>query len=190
LFPAEFSRARLTGRGKPAGLGDDYSGRRFRTNKRVDPGALERDGVRWTIVLLTTTVDGLHLAAGGHVFKAKRPPCPNGCLKPVWGHGWVYRYLATLADAVRLQRFRCSSCKTVITTQLAGFWPRFQTPVAEIAAVLATRLATRRWPVPAARQRAGHWLRRLVAFAAFESPGEDPQSLLLRLDRAGVRFLV
>lgn len=139
---------------------------------------------------LPTTVDGLRLAAGGRVFKIERPSCPNGCPKRPWGHGWVNRYLAALADVVRVQRFRCPACGTVITPRPVGFWPRHQTPVAEIAAVLAARLATRRWPSPSARQRAGHWLRRLVAFAAFEAPGEDPLAVLVRFHRAGVRFLV
>lgn len=156
----------------------------------MDPGARERDGVLWTIVLIPTTVDGLHLAAGDRVFKINRPPCPNGCTKPVWGHGWVGRYFAAFADAVRIQRFRCPSCRAVITPRPPGYWPRFQTPASEIATVLTERLAMRRWPTPGARQRTGHWLRRLVAFAAFEAPGEDPRLLLERFSRGGVRFLV
>ena len=156
----------------------------------MDPGCYQHAGVRWTIVQFPTTVDGQHVAAGSRVFKFNRPSCPNGCPKRPWGHGWVSRYFAAAPDAVRVQRFRCPGCGAVITPRPDGFWARYQTPAAEIASVLARRLSTKRWPLPGARQRAGHWLRRLVAGAAFESPGEDPLAFLARLHRAGIRFLV
>lgn len=135
-------------------------------------------------------VDWPRLAADGKAFKWKRPSCPKHCPVKLWGHGRVVRYFAHLAAGVFVQRFRCRSCGAVVTMRPSGYWPRYQTNASTIFTVLRTRLADRGWGAGVARQRAGHWLRRLIAHVAFEYPGADAAATLARLFAAGVHFLV
>ncbi len=55
---------------------------------------------------------------------------------------------------------------------------------------LLSRLAQWRWPQLVPRQRGGHWLRKFVAKALMDFPGEHHVDLLRRLFTAHVCFLV
>jgi hypothetical protein len=137
-------------------------------------------------VLLFTNARVDDIAAQGRAFKWERPCCPNGCLK-VWGHGYVARYL--LALVVLLRRFRCPTCRVVITLVPAGFCRRYQTGGAAMAAALASRLGHRGWPRGVPRQRAGHWLRKLLAICRMDHGADDPLVVLGRLLEDGIHFL-
>lgn len=137
-------------------------------------------------MLVFTNASVKDIAAQGKAFKWERPCCPNGCPK-VWGHGHVARYL--LALVVLLRRFRCPTCRVVITLVPAGFCRRYQTAGAEMAAALAARLEHRGWPRGVPRQRAGHWLRKFLAICRMDHWADDPLQVLARLLEDGFHFL-
>ena len=107
----------------------------------------------------------------------------------MWGHGFVARYYAAQPTAVRLRRYRCPSCKTVVTLRPKDFWPRFQTTISSIYEALRHRLVKHTWPPALARQRAGHWLRRFMAKARMDFADADPTPLLTWLYQNGIHFL-
>lgn len=129
------------------------------------------------------------IAADGKAFKWERPSCPKGCPK-VWGHGHVARYFVTLALAVWLQRYRCPTCRLVFTMVPGGFCRRYQTAGADMAAALAARLRHQGWPRGVPRQRAGHWLRKLLRLGRMDHPTLDPLKVLAALLADGIHFLV
>jgi hypothetical protein len=137
-------------------------------------------------VLIFTNASVEDIAAQGKAFKWERPCCPKGCGK-VWGHGHVARYL--LALIVLLRRFRCPTCGVVITLVPAGFCRRYQTPGAEMAAALASRLEHCGWPRDIPRQRAGHWLRKFLSICRMDHWADDPLVVLTRLLGDGIHFL-
>ena len=77
-----------------------------------------------------------------------------------------------------LKRYRCPTCRRVLTMVPAGFCRRYQTAAADMAAALAARLRHRGWPVGIPRQRAGHWLRKFLAQCRMNHPLDDPLSVL------------
>ena len=129
------------------------------------------------------------IAASGKAFKWPRPSCPQGCPK-VWGHGHVARYFAVLALAVWLRRYRCPTCRRVLTMVPDGFCRRYATAGADMAAALAARLRHQDWPRGVLRQRAGHWLRKFLRLCRMDYPTDDPLAVLLRLVADGIHFLV
>lgn len=131
-----------------------------------------------------------HLAAVGRAFKWNRPSCQNHCHRKVWGHGWVRRYFDGHPEGISLQRFRCPECHTVFTSRPEGYWPRFQAAGRFIYDTLCRRLDQRLWPPGVTRQRAGHWLSKLLSKVAMDFPGQDPVSCLRHMYQRNIAFLV
>jgi hypothetical protein len=101
------------------------------------------------------------LSEQGRDFNWGKHDCEN-CHRSMWGHGFVARYFAEACGALLLKRFRCPSCRLVVTLRPEGYWPRVRSSISSIYAMLFLRLATGSWSDPTLRQRAGHWLRRFV----------------------------
>lgn len=104
--------------------------------------------------------------------------CPR-CNGKTWGHGWVPRIFAEAPDLVMVPRRRCPRCRTVITLRPESHRPRLQTATARILEVVRHRLAQRVWPLPALRQRFGHWLCRFHVWLRMTAPGLSPLAVLL-----------
>ena len=140
-------------------------------------------------MLVFTDVPVEEIAAQGRQFKWKRPSCPAGCPK-LWGHGFVVRFLTDTIGGVLLRRYRCPTCKVVITLVPDGFCRRYQTAGLAMAAAIRARLSHRGWPRGVPRQRGGHWLRRFLDICRMDHPGDDPLTVLGRLVADGCHFLV
>lgn len=91
---------------------------------------------------------------GGH-------DCEN-CLRPMWGHGFVGRYVSDSAKLLWMKRYRCAGCGSVATARPQGYWPRVRSSIRTVFETLRSRIQTGRWPNPIFRQRAGHWLKAFV----------------------------
>jgi hypothetical protein len=141
------------------------------------------------VLLVVTDASVEEIASEGRKFNWKRPCCPAGCPK-VWGHGFVQRIFQGFAAALLLKRWRCPTCRKVITMMPPGFWPRYQTPVATIGAAIVGRFEHRGWLPDVSRQRGGHWLRSFLCLRHMDFPNEEPVPLVRRLINAGVRFIV
>lgn len=135
-----------------------------------------------------TSVELPELYEAGKSYNWKRPSCRNGCQK-IWGHGYVMRYFEGYSQPFWLKRYRCPTCSTVITMAPAGFYPRFQTSIRKVFAVLSHRLRAFRWPPGTIRQRAGHWLRKFLVKLQMDFPGRSPPELLVWLFEKGLNPL-
>ncbi len=97
---------------------------------------------------------------------------PKGCPRckgnRLWGHGYVLAYFDGFSDGIYLRRYRCPDCGCVIRLRPAGYFARFQAPIADIRFRILHRLQTGRWPPGLSRSRQDHWfrafLRRVEAF--------------------------
>lgn len=141
-------------------------------------------------MIVCANVLARQLAAAGRSFKGFRPSCRNNCGCSVWGHGWVRRYFDGYPEGIELQRFRCRDCRSVMTLRPQGFWPRFQASVNFIHDTLHYRLVHYFWPPGIRRQRAGHWLRQLIAKVRMDFPERDLLDCLGDMYRQGIAFLV
>lgn len=109
------------------------------------------------------------------------PPC-TGCPRcggKTWGHGWVDRIFEGISDPVKVPRRRCPGCKAVTTLRPQSYRSRFRTATAQIIEILRHRLRERAWPVPALRQRFGHWLRRFHDWLRMTGPTRSPLTALM-----------
>ena len=122
-------------------------------------------------MILATFVSTDDLVKEGKNYNWKRPcKCQNpGCKsEKLWGHGYVKRYFFACSEAVYLKRWRCPHCHSVITTRPKSFWRRFQETKSRIFEALRHRLhpkIPKAWPLWTTRQRAGHWLKKLLNHA-------------------------
>ena len=91
------------------------------------------------------------------------------------------RIFEGVPDFVMVPRRRCPGCALVVTLRPKSHRSRFQTATERIREVLKHRLEQRAWPLPAMRQRFGHWLRKFHGWLRFASPSSDPL-VILRAD--------
>ena len=155
----------------------------------VEPLAKQRPGLLSAFVRIITEANIADVAAQGREFNWNRPDCPTGCLK-VWGHGFVSRAIEGFAGLLYLKRWRCPTCHTVFIMVPADLWANFRSEASTIFETLVTRFLTRQWPANMPRQRAGHWMRRLIAKCRMDFTQDDPLICLRQLHEAGIRFLV
>lgn len=119
------------------------------------------------------------LAQQGRDFNWKRPVCKCGNKKP-WKHAFVSRYFDGFARPLFCSVFRCSICKSVITTRHESHFERIQASIAFVLFVLTSRLSTGFWPSSVTRQRAIPWLQSVVSLSRFH--GLDPHEVLSRIE--------
>jgi hypothetical protein len=122
---------------------------------------------------------------------------PSHCLScnscRLWGHGFLATYFTGFIVALWLKRYRCDSCKVVITFRPFGYFSRFQSSAKDIADALQIKITSSKWPARLSRQRAGQWLRRFTEFIRLEF-GDDNGGLslsdrLIKLHTSGCKFL-
>lgn len=101
----------------------------------------------------------------------------------MWKHGFVPRLFEPLAVQVLIPRYRCPTCRTVVTLRPTGFAARYRTAFENIKDALDHRLALGRWPPDVPRQRGGHWLRKFASRVQmdFSHMPENFLSVLRRL---------
>lgn len=129
------------------------------------------------------------LSQQGRTFKWPRPSCCPKCRGKLWGHGHVF------SNNFFLKRYRCYTCKSVITLKPFGFWPKYRTSVNVIYTSLRHRLMSYSWQDPSMRHRALHWIRKFTTFVIMlygMSDAEKEMHLVDRLDsfyQKGIHFL-
>ena len=138
-------------------------------------------------VLVPTDVSLGDLASQGKNFNWNRPQCDCGCQK-VWGHGFVRRFFAGLAEAVFLKRYRCPWCGKVFTLLPLGYGRRLQTAISVVYDSIESRIAGLKWPEGLPRQRGGHWLRRFIRVCRMNFPDEPYLATLLKVRGNGIHF--
>lgn len=92
---------------------------------------------------------------------SKPQGCPR-CGGKLWGHGFCPAYFDGFQQPVWLRRYRCAVCKVVLRLRPAGYWSRFQAPIATIRESLSRRLLQGRWTPQLPRSRQRHWLKGLI----------------------------
>lgn len=92
------------------------------------------------------------------------------CNCKMWGHGYVLRYFTGFPSGLWLKRYRCNSCRTVVTTRPIGYWKRIQSSIQEIYEALLHRLQKFKWKNPFLRQRQVHWLNAFHKYYQMEHP--------------------
>jgi len=99
----------------------------------------------------------------GKDFKWIRPAlCPR-CKQPkIWGHGFVSRFFNSFTGILFIKRWRCPSCKLIITCRPEEFWRRYQESIDRIFEALEYRIKNLRWPPWTSRQKGGHWMNKLI----------------------------
>ena len=90
--------------------------------------------------------------------------CPK-CKGKLWGHGYVLRYLNFYSKGLYLKRWRCPSCRLILSCRPSSHWRRYQESIKRIFWTLIYRIKRYKWPPWTTRQRGGHWLRTLVSHA-------------------------
>jgi len=87
--------------------------------------------------------------------------CPrcNGCR--LWGHGFVLAYFDGYDQPFNLKRYRCPECRCVLRLRPAGYFKRFQAPIAMIRFSVAFKVRAGKWILAISRSRQCHWLRAL-----------------------------
>lgn len=111
------------------------------------------------ILFFNATIQELKVP--GMKFTSPRPLCHMGCKSKVWGHGHVRRFFNGINGFILLKRWRCSSCKSVITCRPKLFWRRYQESIENIFDALKYRASNLTWPPWISRQRGGHWMNKL-----------------------------
>ena len=129
-------------------------------------------------MILIVDISAATLCAQGISFVWKKPDgCPK-CPATLWGHGHVF------SNGLFLKRYRCPTCKTVVTLKPPGFWRGYRTAISEIYARLRHRVTAHRPLLPSRRQCENHWLKKFVTFLLMLYGGHEASSLPLgeRLD--------
>lgn len=104
------------------------------------------------------------LSKDGKNFKWEKPKICSCCGNPLWGHGYVGRYFDGYTEKLWLKRYRCTSCKKIITMVPIGFVKYFSIKLSKIYIALIDRLKNYQWPPWISRQRGGHWLKKLKLY--------------------------
>jgi hypothetical protein len=99
----------------------------------------------------------------GKEYHWHRPRCKCGA--KVHGHGFVTRYFNCFKEHLFIKKWRCPKCGAVITARPSGYWPRFQESIKTIFETIKSRIKNYKWPPWTKRQRAGHWLNKLLVNA-------------------------
>lgn len=94
-------------------------------------------------------------------FEWKRPHCDK-CGVDFYGHGFVLRFFNKFDESLYLKRWRCPKCHCVITVRPRTYWSRYRELFNTIFETLIFRIKNLKWPPWTTRQRAGHWLNKLI----------------------------
>lgn len=117
----------------------------------------------------------------GKAFSWSRPSeCPRcHTTGSLWGHGYVLRYFHQLSEGVFLKRWRCQSCKAVVSTRPSGFWRCVRTSIRDVYDCLLYRVRHGKWPPKMSRQRARYWLNKLNTHASINllARGSMPETV-------------
>jgi hypothetical protein len=120
--------------------------------------------------------------------------CPSCNSSKLWGHGFFATCFAGFVFKLWLKRYRCNSCKIVITFRPSGYFSRFQSSAKSIAGAILSKLNTSKWPVGLPRQRCGQWLRRFSEFIRIQygddNEGQPLELRLMNLHTSGCKFMV
>ena len=81
--------------------------------------------------------------------------CPQCGGPRLWFHGFVRAFFDGFETGVLLRRLRCPDCKAVHRMRPAGYFKRFQSPVAAIRISIVHRIETGRWPTGSVTSKAG-----------------------------------
>jgi hypothetical protein len=92
----------------------------------------------------------------------KKPKCCSSVIK----HGCYTRYCEVAMSRISIQRFLCKACHKTLSCLPDGLISYFQSSLNLICNTLTYRFQHGRWPYYTKRQRAGHWLNRLLRFSA------------------------
>lgn len=116
-------------------------------------------------MIITMPIDLAQLILLGSSFPWPTLDCPR-CHRPrMWGHGYVGRIFEGVRLTVFVKRYRCPGCGSIVTMRPEGYWPRYQSAISAIYETLLYRVRHFTWPPWTTRQRAGHWLRKLLTKA-------------------------
>lgn len=119
--------------------------------------------------------------------------CPSCNSQNVWGHGFRPAYFTGFLLFLWLKRFRCNTCKAVITFRPHGYFSRFQSSIEDIAAAIFVKLGTSKCPQFLPRQRGGQWLRRFTEFIRIQygvdNGGVSISDRLMKLHTSDCKFL-
>mgnify|MGYP000125437550 CR=1 FL=1 len=127
---------------------------------------LQAPAFLWANMILLRKICLRLLSEQGKGFKWGSCFCEK-CQRPMWGHGYVFRYFENLTSAVWMKRFRCAGCHVVVTTRPEGFLAGVRTGIESIYNIIRYRLTNGVWPDPR-RQRFGHWLCRFMKMARMD----------------------
>jgi hypothetical protein len=120
--------------------------------------------------------------------------CPSCNSSQLWGHGFLATCFAGFVFKLWLKRYRCNTCKAVITFRPSGYFSRFQSSAKDISGAILAKLNTYKWPVGLPRQRCGQWLRRFTEFIRIQyGDNNEDQSLvfrLMKLNNSACKFMV
>lgn len=98
-------------------------------------------------------------------FNWDRPSeCPL-CSHKLWGHGYSLRYFNAYPEGLYIKRWRCSSCHLILTCRPEGYWRRYQESILNIYETLLYKVKNLTWPPWTTRQKAGHWIRKIISNA-------------------------
>ena len=101
----------------------------------------------------------------GKNFDWIRPCYCRKCKSKIWGHGFIYRFFNAIKNAIPIKRWICSVCGIVYVCIPLGYWSRYQESISNIYEYLLYRVKHQKWPPEVRRQRAGHWLSKLLVNA-------------------------
>jgi transposase-like protein len=124
----------------------------------------------------------------------KPSKCPSCNSSQFWGHGFLLAYFTGFALGLWLKRYRCNTCKAVITFRPSGYFSRFQSSAKDISGAILAKLNTSKWPVGLPRQRCGQWLRRFTEFIRIQygddNEGQTLAFRLMKLHTSACKFMV
>ena len=113
-------------------------------------------------MILTVKISLEKLSKSQKNFDWDRPTeCPV-CSYHLWGHGYVLRYFNIYPGGLYIKRWRCSSCCLILTCRPEGYWRRYQESISNIYEALLYKVNNLIWPPWVSRQKAGHWIRKLI----------------------------
>ena len=113
-------------------------------------------------MLMHVNVKLEELASSGKTFNWQKPDCCPRCRNNLWGHGFTQRFFDGYKSCFYVKRYRCPSCGLTIILIPTGYEKKYQSSIRVILNTLKYRLINFTWTPWTTRQRAGHWLRKLI----------------------------
>ena len=134
-------------------------------------------------MIVFTRFSLVELSVQGKNFNWKKPDICPSCKSPrLWGHGYRLARFVGFVVALWLKRYRCDSCKSVVTIRPEGYFKRYQSSSDDISVTLTKRLSNGKWSGSHPRQRSWQWLKRFNNFVRIEYGDDNSKvSLLERL---------